>query len=159
MMLGSTLVLRRRFKPATVLAEAVEKHRVTAIVVVPVMLSRILDELEKTDTKPDLSSLRIVLVSGSQLGAELASRAMKDLGPVVYNLYGSTEIAFATIARPAGPEEPRHRGSRRQGCAHIKLFDENGKEVPKGEVAGSSSATPSRSRATPAAVTSRSSTG
>jgi fatty-acyl-CoA synthase len=48
MMLGSTLVLRRRFKPATVLAD-IEKHRVTAIVVVPVMLSRILDELEKTD--------------------------------------------------------------------------------------------------------------
>ena len=47
MMLGSTLVLRRRFKPATVLAD-IEKHKVTAMVVVPVMLSRILDELDKT---------------------------------------------------------------------------------------------------------------
>src|SRR6478735_6901514 len=48
MMLGSTLVLRRRFKPPTVLAD-IEKHKATAMVVVPVMLSRILDELEKME--------------------------------------------------------------------------------------------------------------
>lgn len=133
MMLGSTLVLRRRFKPATVLAD-IEKNRVTAIVVVPVMLSRMLDELEKTDPKPDLSSLRIVFVSGSQLGAELATRAMNALGPVIYNLYGSTEIAFATIARPQDLEKnPATVGPIVKGV-RIKLFDENGKEVPKGEV-------------------------
>ncbi len=79
MMLGSTLVLRRRFKPPIVL-EDIEKHRVTAIVVVPVMLSRMLDALEGMEKKPDLSSLRIVFVSGSQLGAELANRALKELG-------------------------------------------------------------------------------
>ena len=133
MMLGSTLVLRRRFKPATVL-EDIEKHKVTAVVVVPVMLSRILDQLDKTDPKPNLSSLRIVFVSGSQLGAELATRAMKSLGPVIYNLYGSTEIAFATIARPQDlKKNPATVGPIVKGVK-IKLFDENGKEVPKGEV-------------------------
>ena len=133
MMLGSTLVLRRRFKPATVLAD-IEKNKVTAMVVVPVMLSRLLDELEKTDPKPDLSSLRIVFVSGSQLGAELASRALKDLGPVVYNLYGSTEIAFASIARPKDLQKnPATVGPVVKGVK-VKLYDENGKQVPKGEV-------------------------
>lgn len=71
--MGSTLVLHRKFKPDIVLQD-VPKHGVTAIVVVPVMLSRMLDALEKMETKPDLSSLRIVFVSGSQLGAELATR-------------------------------------------------------------------------------------
>lgn len=133
MMLGSTLVLRRRFKPAHVL-EDIEKHRVTALVVVPVMLSRILDELEKTSPKPNLSSLRIVFVSGSQLGGELATRAMKDLGPVVYNLYGSTEIAFATIARPQDlSKNPATVGPVVKGVK-VRLFDDNGKEVPQGEV-------------------------
>ncbi|MGA5462094.1 long-chain-fatty-acid--CoA ligase FadD2 [Mycobacterium sp. NPDC050041] len=133
MMLGSTLVLRRRFKPATVLDD-LEKHGVTAMVVVPVMLSRILDQLEKTDPKPDLSKLRIVFVSGSQLGAELATRAMKDIGPVVYNLYGSTEIAFASIARPQDLQKnPATVGPVVKGV-RVKLFDENGKEVAKGEV-------------------------
>lgn len=41
-----------------------------------------------------------MFVSGSQLGAELATRALGDLGPVIYNMYGSTEVAFATIAGP-----------------------------------------------------------
>ncbi len=133
MMLGSTLVLRRRFRPAQVLAD-IEKNKVTAIVVVPVMLSRILDELEKTQPKPDLSSLRIVFVSGSQLGAELASRALKDLGPVVYNLYGSTEIAFATIARPKDLSiNPGTVGPVVKGVK-VKILDENGAELPQGEV-------------------------
>jgi fatty-acyl-CoA synthase len=133
MMLGSTLVLRRRFKPATVLAD-IEKNRVTAIVVVPVMLSRILDTLDGMERKPNLSSLKIAFVSGSQLGAELASRAMKDLGPVVYNLYGSTEIAFASIARPQDLSiNPATVGPVIKGVK-VKLYDDNGREVPKGQV-------------------------
>src|SRR4051794_16045683 len=133
MMLGSTLVLRRRFKPATVLAD-IEKNKVTAMVVVPVMLSRILDELEKTSPKPNLSSLRIVFVSGSQLGGELATRALKDLGPVVYNLYGSTEIAFATIARPQDLSiNPATVGPVVKGVK-IRILDDNGNDLPQGEV-------------------------
>lgn len=133
MMLGTTLVLRRRFKPATVLAD-IEKHQVTAIVVVPVMLSRILDELEKTQPKPNLSSLRIVFVSGSQLGAELATRALKDLGPVIYNLYGSTEIAFASIARPKDlSKNPATVGPPVKGIT-VKILDDNGIELPQGEI-------------------------
>ena len=133
MMLGSTLVLRRRFKPATVLAD-IEEHKVTAMVVVPVMLSRVLDAFDGMERKPNLSSLKIVFVSGSQLGAELATRALKDLGPVIYNLYGSTEIAFATIARPKDLSiNPATVGPVVKGVK-VKLFDDNGKEVPQGQV-------------------------
>jgi fatty-acyl-CoA synthase len=133
MMLGTTLVLRRRFKPATVLEE-IEKHKVTAMVVVPVMLSRILDALDAMERKPDLSSLRIVFVSGSQLGAELATRALKELGPVIYNLYGSTEIAFATIARPKDLSiNPATVGPVVKGVK-VKILDDNGNELPQGEV-------------------------
>jgi fatty-acyl-CoA synthase len=133
MALGSTLVLRRKFRPATVL-EDIEKHGVTAMVVVPVMLSRILDTLDGADRAPDLSSLRIVFVSGSQLGAELATRAMKALGPVIYNLYGSTEVALATIARPQdlainlSTVGPVLKGVK------VRIIDEHGKDVPQGEV-------------------------
>ena len=133
MTLGSTLVLHRRFKPATVL-EDVPKHKVSAIVVVPVMLSRMLDALEAMATKPDLSSLRIIFVSGSQLGAELASRTMKDIGPVVYNLYGSTEIAFVSIARPEDlKKNPATVGPIIRGVK-VKILDDHGKEVPQGKV-------------------------
>src|ERR1700722_853663 len=133
MFLGSTLVLRRKFKPPLVL-EDIEKHKVTAMVVVPVMLSRILDAVEKMDKKPDLSSLKVVFISGSQLGAELAGRALKDLGPVIYNMYGSTEIAFATIAGPKDLERNAATVGPVVKGVKVKIFDDNGKELPQGEV-------------------------
>ncbi len=133
MFLGSTLVLRRKFKPPLVL-EDIAKHNVTAMVVVPVMLSRILDAIEKMDSKPDLSSLRIVFVSGSQLGAELAARALKDMGPVIYNMYGSTEIAFATIAGPKDLERNAATVGPVVKGVKVKIYDDNGRELPQGEV-------------------------
>jgi fatty-acyl-CoA synthase len=126
-------VLRRKFKPPLVL-EDIEKHKVTAMVVVPVMLSRVLDALEKMETKPDLSSLQIVFISGSQLGAELANRALKDIGPVIYNMYGSTEIAFATIARPEDLEINAATVGPVVKGVKVKLLDDNGREVRQGEV-------------------------
>ena len=133
MTLGSTLVLHRRFRPAVVLSD-VATHQVTAIVVVPVMLSRMLDALEAMPTKPDLSNLRIIFVSGSQLGAELATRAMKDIGPVVYNLYGSTEIAFVSIARPQDlKKNPATVGPMVKGV-RVKILDDSGGEVSTGKV-------------------------
>ena len=133
MFMGSTLVLRRKFKPPLVL-EDIEKHKVTAMVVVPVMLSRLLDAIEKTEAKPNLSSLRIVFVSGSQLGAELATRALKDIGPVIYNMYGSTEIAFATIAGPKDLELNSATVGPVVKGVKVKLLDDNGNEVPQGQV-------------------------
>jgi fatty-acyl-CoA synthase len=133
MTLGSTLVLRRKFRPMTVV-EDIEKYRATALVVVPVMLSRILDALDNAERGYDLSSLRIVFVSGSQLGAELATRATKRLGPVIYNLYGSTEIAFASIARPQDLEiNPATVGPVVKG-AKVKIFDDQGNELPQGQI-------------------------
>jgi fatty-acyl-CoA synthase len=133
MTLGSTLVLHRRFAPAVVLSD-VATHKVTAIVVVPVMLSRMLDALEAMPIKPDLSNLRIIFVSGSQLGAELATRAMKDIGPVVYNLYGSTEISFVSIARPQDLKtNPATVGPMIKGVK-VKILDEHGSELPTGRV-------------------------
>jgi len=133
MFLGSTLVLRRKFKPPLVL-EDLEKHKVTAMVVVPVMLSRLLDAIEKMDKKPDLSNLKIIFVSGSQLGAELATRALKDFGPVIYNMYGSTEIAFATIAGPKDLERNAATVGPVVKGVKVKILDDNGKELPQGEV-------------------------
>jgi fatty-acyl-CoA synthase len=130
--LGSTLVVRRRFDPETTL-DSLEEHRATAMVVVPVMLSRILDLGQEKIEQRDTSDLRIIFVSGSALGADLAQKAIKAFGPVVYNLYGSTEIAYATIATAEDlQDEPSTVGKVVRGSI-VKLFDENGKEVREGE--------------------------
>jgi fatty-acyl-CoA synthase len=130
--LGSTLVVRRRFDPeATV--DSLERHRATAMVVVPVMLQRILDLGEDAIKGRDLSSLRIIFVSGSALGPELAKRALRAFGPVVHNLYGSTEVAYATIATPDDLQaEPGTAGKVVRGAV-VKIVDERGEEVPPGK--------------------------
>ena len=123
------------------------------MVVVPVMLSRLVDLGAEQVKQRDLSALRIIFVSGSALGADLAKRATDLFGPVIYNLYGSTEIAYATIATPEDlREEPSSVGKVVRGSI-VKLLDEDGKEVGRARPAGSSSATSRSSRATPAAAT------
>ena len=130
--LGSTLVVRRRFDPEETL-DSLERKKASAMVVVPVMLARILELGEGAIARRDLSSLRIIFISGSQLGAELARKALKAFGPVVYNLYGSTEISYATIATPEDLEaDPSTVGKVVRGSV-VKIFNEQGNEVPKGE--------------------------
>jgi fatty-acyl-CoA synthase len=130
--LGSTLVIRRRFDPEETL-DSLAEHHATAMVVVPVMLRRMLDLGEDKIKQRDLSSLRIIFVSGSALGADLARRALAAFGPVVYNLYGSTEIAYATIATPEDLQtDPGTVGKVVRGSV-VKLLDDDGKEVPTGQ--------------------------
>jgi acyl-CoA synthetase (AMP-forming)/AMP-acid ligase II len=58
---------------------------------------------------------------------------MKAFGPVVYNLYGSTEISYATIATPEDlEEEPGTAGKVVRGSV-VKLFDDDGHEVSPGD--------------------------
>ncbi len=124
--LGSTLVLRRRFDPEQTL-DSMAEHRATTLVVVPVMLRRMLDVGEEKIKERDLSELRIIFVSGSALGADLATRALEAFGPVVYNLYGSTEIAYATIATPEDlAAEPGCVGKVVRGSV-VKIYDDEGR--------------------------------
>jgi len=129
--LSSTLVLRRKFDPEETLA-ATAQHHATALVVVPVMLQRILQLPEETITKYDLTSLRVIAASGSALPGELALKVMDTFGDVLYNLYGSTEVAWATIATPEDLRAaPGTAGSPPRGTL-VKLYDSEGHEVPTG---------------------------
>jgi acyl-CoA synthetase (AMP-forming)/AMP-acid ligase II len=132
MALSSTLVLRRHFDPLHTL-EDIERHRVDTLVLVPVMLQRILglgaDELRRHDT----SSLRVVALSGSAVSAQLATAALDAFGDVIYNLYGSTEVAWATIATPEDLHlAPGTAGKPPRGTI-VKLFDDEDREVRPGE--------------------------
>ena len=132
LLLSSTYVLQRKFDPERVL-EGIERHRVTAVPMVPVMLQRILELPKEVIRRYDTSSLKAVPVSGSALPGDLALRFMDEFGDVVYNLYGSTEVAWATIA---GPEElkaaPGTAGRPPRGTI-LKILDERGAELPPRE--------------------------
>jgi acyl-CoA synthetase (AMP-forming)/AMP-acid ligase II len=130
---ASTIVLRRRFNEEETLA-AVQEHRAQVLAVVPVMLQRILRLPDETLDRYDLSSLRITSASGSTLPGELAIEWMDRFGDTIYNLYGSTEVAYATVATPEDLRAaPGTAGKAPRGTV-VRLYDEDGVEVPEGEV-------------------------
>ncbi len=128
--LGSTLVVRRRFDPHETL-DSLQEHRASAMVVVPVMLRRMVD-LGVAEVR-DLSPLRIIFVSGSALGTDLAERSMEAFGPVVYNLYGSTEVAYATIATPEDLEADSASVGKVVRGSVVKILGDDDEELPEGE--------------------------
>ena len=130
---GSTMVLRRRFDPEGTL-EAAEQSRADVLAAVPVMVQRILSLPDEVLDRYGLPDLKITSLSGSALPGELAIEWMDRFGDNVYNLYGSTEVAYATVATPEDLRAAPGTAGKPPRGTRICLFDEAGKEVPQGEV-------------------------
>jgi acyl-CoA synthetase (AMP-forming)/AMP-acid ligase II len=133
MALGAQLVLRRRFDPEGTLS-AMAQHEATTLVVVPVMLSRILELPPETIDRYDLRALKIIGASGSALPGPLATEVMDRFGDVLYNLYGSTEVAWATIAQPRDLRAAPGTAGKPPFGTVVKLYDDDGTEVGEGEI-------------------------
>ncbi len=130
--MGATLVLRRRFDPESTL-QVIQHERVTVLAAVPVMLQRIMELPESTRARYDTSSLRVVVASGSAMPGGLATRLMDAFGDVMYNLYGSTEVAWATIASPADLRAAPGTAGRPPRGTTVRLFGPDDQEVAPGE--------------------------
>jgi acyl-CoA synthetase (AMP-forming)/AMP-acid ligase II len=129
LLLSSTFVLRRKFDPKATL-EKVQESKATALIVVPVMLQRIL-ELDEEDRKQDLSSLRVVASSGGPLSGDLAANWMDTFGENLYNLYGSTEVAWAAIGTPEDLRAAPGTSGKAPPGTSLKIFDQDShKEQP-----------------------------
>jgi len=133
--LGSKVVVRRKFNPEETL-RGIEAHKCTALVLVPTMLQRIVDLPAETLAKYDTSSLRIIFVAGSALSPDLGNRATAAFGDVVHNLYGSTEVAVATVATPEDwRKAPGTVGRAPVGC-RVVLYDPDNKPITEPHVTG-----------------------
>jgi acyl-CoA synthetase (AMP-forming)/AMP-acid ligase II len=130
---ASTMVLRRRFDPEGTL-QAAQESRAEVLAAVPVMVQRILGLPEETLSSYKLPSLRITSLSGSALPGELAIEWMDRFGDTVYNLYGSTEVAYATVATPADLRAAPGTAGRPPRGTTVRIIDEHGHDVPEGEV-------------------------
>ncbi|WP_020661272.1 acyl-CoA synthetase [Amycolatopsis benzoatilytica] len=133
--LGCTVVLRRKFDPEATL-KGVAAHRCTALILVPTMLQRIVDLPQEVRDRYDTSCLRIIFVAGSALSPDLGNRANAAFGDVVHNLYGSTEVAVATVATPEDwKRAPGTVGRAPVGC-RVALYDEFGGKITEPNVTG-----------------------
>ncbi len=130
--LGCTFVLRRKFDPEQCLADIAE-FRCEVLVVVPVMLQRILALPSEQRERYDTSSLRCVNASGSALPGELAEKWMDSFGDNIYNMYGTTEVAAATLARPRDLRAaPGTAGKPTRGTI-VRIYSDSGRPLPQGE--------------------------
>jgi fatty-acyl-CoA synthase len=132
MLLESKIVLRRRFQPEDCL-EAMKEHDVDSVVVIPVMMQRILKLDREVLDKYDLPNLKVVAASGSALPGDLAEKWMDTFGDNLYNTYGSTEVAYATIATPQDLREAPGTAGKPPHATEVRIYDEDGKPVPTGE--------------------------
>jgi fatty-acyl-CoA synthase len=131
--LGSPIVLRRKFDPEKTL-ELVAKNRAPALAVVPVMMQRMVDLPEEVRNRYDVSCLRMVGASGSALAGDLATRFMDAFGDVVYNLYGSTEVGYVSVAGPRDLRDAPGTAGRPVRGNHVELLDDDDQPVPQGEI-------------------------
>ena len=132
MLMGTTVVLRRKFDPEECL-RATSESPCDSLAVIPVMLQRIMQLPDQTLDRYDLSSVKVVAASGSALPGDLGTRWMDRFGENLYNIYGSTEVAWATIANPADLRAVPGTAGRPPFATIVKVYGEGDTEVASGE--------------------------
>jgi fatty-acyl-CoA synthase len=130
---GAPVVLRRRFDPQWAL-EAIERHRATHLVGVPVMLQRMLALPASERARHDVSSLRAVASAGAPLAPDVAVAFMDAFGELLFDLYGSTETGLASLAGPADLRAAPGTVGRAPRGTTLKVLDADRREAPAGEI-------------------------
>jgi len=131
--LGAGVVLRRR-ADAEVVLDAVAGERCTVLIAVPVILDRMARLERAVRDGYDRQGLRMIASSGSALTAECAVRVREAFGDVLYNVYGSTENSWVTIADPADLREAPGTAGRPPIGTAVTVLDADGRPVPPSTV-------------------------
>jgi fatty-acyl-CoA synthase len=131
--LGCPAVLHRRIGPEVAL-RLVATHRVRVLVCVPVLLHRIMRLPRQTRAESATDSLRVIVSGAASLRPELAADVMDEFGDILFDLYGTTETGWATLATPADLRAaPGTVGRPAHGVA-VAVLDGDGSPVPDGQV-------------------------
>jgi acyl-CoA synthetase (AMP-forming)/AMP-acid ligase II len=137
---GATHLTRAKFD-ATETLELIERHRVTILPMVPTMLNLLVQAAEQRPG--DYRSLHTVVYAGSPIAPDRLARARAVFGDVFVQFYGLSElpIPIACLSArdhafdPAGGIPPRLASAGRVSpFVEVKLVDERGAEVPRGEI-------------------------
>jgi long-chain acyl-CoA synthetase len=127
--MGSTIVLVPNFTPEAVL-EAVGKEKGSIIFGVPAMYNTLAMIPDEILSGYDLSSLRSAVTAGAKSSPELMKTLEDKFGLAVYEAYGLTEISGVSMSN----FDSRKIGTVGKPICGIKILDDSGKEVPRGEI-------------------------
>ncbi len=130
MMGGSVVVMRRGFEPQAVL-EAVERYKVTMTMWVPTMLSMLVNHPDASNY--NLTSLEKIWYGSSPISPALLKASQELFNAKFYQWYGQTETGMNSILRPDDHVERAGFTGREMFNSEIRIIDENGNDVSKGE--------------------------
>lgn len=123
---GMPVVLARRVDAVRVAAYLKDNPR-CVLVGVPPVLARV----ERAGGAADVAAV----VSGAGLlHPSVAARLTASYGPVLFNLYGSSEEGWSTIARPADLEAAPGTIGRPAAGVRVAVLDDDGRPLPPYEV-------------------------
>ena len=126
---GSTIVLVPNFTPRAVL-KAVEKERGSIIFGVPAMYNALVMVPDKILRRYDLSSLRLAVTAGAKSFPELMKILEDKFRLSLYEVFGLTEISAVSMST----FNSRKLGTVGKPICNLKILDDSGKEVPRGEI-------------------------
>jgi fatty-acyl-CoA synthase len=116
--------------------DAIERHRITSVFLVPSMIYAILDHPRLDQT--DLSSLQTVFYGASAMSPTRLREAIRRIGPVFFQFYGQTEAPQTVFVLRKEEHDPDDL-SRLASCGRpvpwlkVALLDDQGREVQRGE--------------------------
>ena len=129
--LGKAVILLPRFDPEGML-QAIERHRISHMFMVPTMFVRLLKLPQAAREKYDLSSLRYIIHAAAPCPPEAKRGMIAWWGPIIHEFYGSTESSSVTLATSEDAAKKPGTVGRPVKGAHIIIVDDDGKEAPIG---------------------------
>jgi long-chain acyl-CoA synthetase len=128
---GGTVVLMAKFDAAQFLALA-QKHRATHAMLVPVQYQRIMDVPDFD--RYDLSSFRMKLCTSAPFAAALKADILRRWPGGLIEYYGLTEGGGTCMLVAHEFPDKLHTVGQPVSGHDIRLIDEHGQEVPRGQV-------------------------
>ena len=96
LLMGKKVCLQKRFDAIKTL-EIIQREQIEVMPIVPAMLSRF---WQIENAKEKMKSLRCLISGGDRLPKSLIDTTHKEIGEVIFNLYGTSEAGFFMLATP-----------------------------------------------------------
>jgi benzoate-CoA ligase len=127
---GAAVALFPERSTAELIFELVEKYQPTILVNVPTMMRSMLET--PSEKRTDMSSLRLCIAGGESLSPQLYNEWKEAFGVEIVEVIGSAEATMTYICNRPGEKVPGSVG-RAVPFVKLKIVDEEGRELPKGQ--------------------------